>query len=227
MLGDYLTALLIAVLGYVYPAYLCFKVRLASRPPSRARPDVQISSPSTPTSRRSRDARPDRLPPRFSLPVSPSPPRDPQALEKHKRKPEALRGWCIYWTVMALYTAGTQVSDRFVFWLPMYSEAKVAFVVYLWHPRTQGALYVYDAFVAPFLAKHETAIDRHIDETRVSVGDVIARRARDAVEFAREKFAAALTALPQSAQRGQGGGFGARSATEAAAMAYARGPKQN
>lgn len=27
MLGDYLTALLIAVLGYVYPAYLCFKVR--------------------------------------------------------------------------------------------------------------------------------------------------------------------------------------------------------
>ena len=27
MLGEYLTALLIAVLGYVYPAYLCFKVR--------------------------------------------------------------------------------------------------------------------------------------------------------------------------------------------------------
>ena len=56
MLGDYLTALLIAVLGYVYPAYLCFKVRLASRPPSRARPDGQISSPSTPTSRRSRQS---------------------------------------------------------------------------------------------------------------------------------------------------------------------------
>ena len=27
MLGDYLTALLIAVLGYIYPVYLCFKVR--------------------------------------------------------------------------------------------------------------------------------------------------------------------------------------------------------
>ena len=48
MLGDYLTALLIAVLGYVYPAYLCFKVGLPSRPPSRARPDFQMSSPSTP-----------------------------------------------------------------------------------------------------------------------------------------------------------------------------------
>ena len=139
-----------------------------------------------------------------------------------------MRGWCIYWTVMALYTTCVQVSDRFVFWLPMYSEAKVAFVVYLWHPRTQGALYVYDAFVAPFLAKHETSIDRHIDETRVSVGDVVVRRARDVVDFAREKFAAALTALPQGVPRGQGGGgFAARSATEAAAMAYARGPKHN
>jgi receptor expression-enhancing protein 1/2/3/4 len=27
MLGEYLTALLVAVLGYVYPVYLCFKVR--------------------------------------------------------------------------------------------------------------------------------------------------------------------------------------------------------
>jgi hypothetical protein len=26
MLGDYLTALLVAVLGYIYPVYLCFKV---------------------------------------------------------------------------------------------------------------------------------------------------------------------------------------------------------
>jgi hypothetical protein len=32
MLGEYLTALLIAVLGYVYHAYLCFKVRLTSVP---------------------------------------------------------------------------------------------------------------------------------------------------------------------------------------------------
>ena len=95
-------------------------------------------------------------------------PRQPthQALEKHKRKPEALRGWCIYWVVIALYTVGAQIADRFVFWLPMYCEAKVAFVTYLWHPRTQGALYIYDTFVAPFLAKHEPDIDRRIDETR-------------------------------------------------------------
>jgi hypothetical protein len=27
MLGEYLTALLVAVLGYIYPVYLCFKAR--------------------------------------------------------------------------------------------------------------------------------------------------------------------------------------------------------
>ena len=217
MLGEYLTALLVAVLGYIYPVYLCFKAR---------------------RDRSSRVVAPERLFPlnrlmrraeRFehSLTVETLPSTPPQALEKHKRKPEALRGWCIYWTVLGLYTVGVQIADRFVFWLPMYCEAKVAFVVYLWHPRTQGALYVYDAFVAPFLVKHEPDIDRRIDETRASVGDVVVRHSQNAMAFAREKFAAALTALPQAVPQGgdRGGGFAARNATEAAAMAYTRAKK--
>ena len=121
-----------------------------------------------------------------------------QALEKHKRKPEALRGWCIYWLVMGLYTVGVQISDRFIFWVPMYCEAKVGFVVYLWHPRTQGAIYIYETFILPFLAKHEPDIDRHLDETRTSVGDVAVRHSQAAANFVREKFAQALASLPQA-----------------------------
>ena len=42
MLGEYLTALLIAVLGYVYPAYLCFKVRsVPSAIPTPPSPDLK------------------------------------------------------------------------------------------------------------------------------------------------------------------------------------------
>jgi len=44
-----------------------------------------------------------------------------------------------------------RAADQLIFWLPMYSEAKVALVVYLWHPRTQGAVFVYDTFLQPFL----------------------------------------------------------------------------
>lgn len=153
----------------------------------------------------------------------------PQALEKHKRKPEALRGWCIYWLVMGLYTVGVQISDRFAFWVPMYCEAKVGFVLYLWHPKTQGALYIYETFVAPFLAKHEPDIDRHIDETRTSVGDVVVRHSRGAATFVKDKFSQMLAALPQAVPQDQGArssGYVPRNATEAAAMAYTHAPKK-
>ena len=126
--------------------------------------------------------------------------------------------------VMGLYTVGVQISDRFIFWVPMYCEAKVGFVVYLWHPRTQGAIYVYETFVAPFLAKHEQDIDRHLDETKTSVGDVAMRHSQAAANFVREKFAQALASLPQAVPQQEGGaqssGYVPRNATEAAAMAY-------
>jgi receptor expression-enhancing protein 1/2/3/4 len=53
--------------------------------------------------------------------------------------------------VLAVMTIFERAADQLIFWLPMYSEAKVALVVYLWHPRTQGAIFVYDTFLQPFL----------------------------------------------------------------------------
>jgi len=47
-------------------------------------------------------------------------------------------------------------------------------------------------------AKHEADIDRHIDETRTTVGDVAVRNAAGAMAFVREKFAAVLASLPQA-----------------------------
>ena len=35
----------------------------------------------------------------------------------------------------------------------MYYEAKVLFVLYLWHPKTQGAAYLYSSMLQPFLAR--------------------------------------------------------------------------
>ena len=93
---------------------------------------------------------------------------------------------------------GVQIADRFIFFLPMYSEAKVAFVVCLWHPRTTWALYVYSSWLAPFLSKHEPEIDRRIDETRTGFGDVVVRHSNDVTAWAREKFAAALAALARA-----------------------------
>lgn len=79
----------------------------------------------------------------------------------------------------------------------MYSEAKLAFIVYLWYPKTrvwysvlfnllayillawfvnnglfQGTAYVYESFFKPYIAKHETEIDRNLLELRTRAGDM-------------------------------------------------------
>ena len=53
-------------------------------------------------------------------------------------------------------------------------QAKVLFVLYLWHPKTQGALYLYTAYVQPFLVGHEGKIDTYISEAKTWVSDFLA-----------------------------------------------------
>lgn len=53
----------------------------------------------------------------------------------------------------------------------MYYEAKVLFVLYLWHPKTSGALYLYNTFVQPLLEKNEALIDQSLEEAKTSVVD--------------------------------------------------------
>ncbi|KAG9442967.1 hypothetical protein H6P81_018821 [Aristolochia fimbriata] len=95
-----------------------------------------------------------------------------KTVEKNKPEIEQLRFWCQYWILVAVLTVFERVGDTFVSWLPMYSEAKLAFFVYLWYPKTRGTTYVYDAFLKPYVAKHETEIDRNLLELRARAGDM-------------------------------------------------------
>lgn len=85
-----------------------------------------------------------------------------KALEK--RKPDELREWCEYWLVVAAFASVERLADVILWWLPMYHLLKILFVVYLWHPKTQGAIFIYRQTVQPFLAQHEIQVDRVVDE---------------------------------------------------------------
>eukprot|EP00238_Polyblepharides_amylifera_P005628 CAMPEP_0196585402 /NCGR_PEP_ID=MMETSP1081-20130531/50511_1 /TAXON_ID=36882 /ORGANISM="Pyramimonas amylifera, Strain CCMP720" /LENGTH=115 /DNA_ID=CAMNT_0041906929 /DNA_START=251 /DNA_END=598 /DNA_ORIENTATION=+ len=89
------------------------------------------------------------------------------------------------------------VADTFIFWIPMYSEAKVAFVVYLWHPRTEGASYMYNSFLLPFLKQHEHEVDRCINETKTRCADLVASYWTRAMQYAQQGFMHALQNMPQ------------------------------
>ncbi|OWM74989.1 hypothetical protein CDL15_Pgr021340 [Punica granatum] len=97
-----------------------------------------------------------------------------KTVEKNKPEIEQLRFWCQYWILVAILTVCERIGDAFVSWIPMYSEAKLAFIIYLWYPKTKGATYVYDAFFRPYVAKHENDIDHNLSELKTRAGDITA-----------------------------------------------------
>ncbi|MBA0561879.1 hypothetical protein Golob_018674 [Gossypium lobatum] len=99
MLGEFITRVLVLVLGYGFPAIECFKT-----------------------------------------------------VEKNKVSIEELRFWCQYW-------------------LPVYDELKLALLIYLWYPKTKGTGYVYDTVLRPFMARHETEMERKVEEWRARAWD--------------------------------------------------------
>ncbi|KAH7447176.1 hypothetical protein KP509_01G095300 [Ceratopteris richardii] len=156
MMGSLITRALIMVVGYVYPAYKCFKCVEMNRP------DI-----------------------------------------------DQLRFWCQYWIIIAIVTVLERLGDTFVSWLPLYSEAKLAFIIYLWCPKTLGTTYVYSSFLRPLVASHEGDIDRHLSELSTRAMDILAHYWQNGSVYAQSKFMEILRyvasqAPPARTEQGQG-----------------------
>ncbi|KAL7198132.1 hypothetical protein ACSBR2_020620 [Camellia fascicularis] len=93
-------------------------------------------------------------------------------VEKNRVEIEELRFWCQYWIIVAVLTVFERIGDIFISWLPMYGEMKLAMFIYLWYPKTKGTSYIYETFLRPYIAKHETEIDRKLQELRARAWDL-------------------------------------------------------
>merc|ERR1711904_523983 len=159
MLGSYVSSILVLILGYVYPAYACFKA-------------VEIG------------------------------------------KPEQLKMWCRYWTIIGLATFAQNLTDQFLFWVPLYYESKLALVVFLWHPRVNGATYVYESTLQPWLAQHEPFIDSKMEEAKNRVQDFTSRYFQQFSNYVQSRSGEIVSYLQQqipsmasNQKRGGAGGF--------------------
>ncbi|KAK4749912.1 hypothetical protein SAY87_027361 [Trapa incisa] len=94
------------------------------------------------------------------------------ALERRGVNNGELRFWCQYWILMALLNMLERVADFIISWLPMYGELKLAFIIYLWYPKTKGTGYIYEALLRPFITNHETALEKKLPEWRAKVWDL-------------------------------------------------------
>ncbi|KAL4605990.1 hypothetical protein ACB092_09G069800 [Castanea dentata] len=95
-----------------------------------------------------------------------------KTVEKNRVEIEELRFWCQYWIIVAMLTVLERIGDIFISWVPMYGELKLALFIYLWYPKTKGSGYVYDAVLRPYVSKHETDIDRKLQEWRLRAWDL-------------------------------------------------------
>uniref|UniRef100_A0A0E0N908 HVA22-like protein n=3 Tax=Oryza TaxID=4527 RepID=A0A0E0N908_ORYRU len=114
-----------------------------------------------------------------------------KTVELNRPEVEQLRFWCQYWILLAVLTVFERVGDNFVSWLPMYSEAKLAFIVYLWYPKTQhfqGTSYVYESFFKPYIGKHEAEIDRNLLELRTRAGDMAVHYFQKIADYSHTRF---------------------------------------
>ncbi|XP_026432920.1 putative HVA22-like protein g isoform X1 [Papaver somniferum] len=143
-----------------------------------------------------------------------------KAVEKNKMDTEQLLFWCQYWILAAMLTVSERVMDVFISWVPMYFEAKLVFFIYLWYPKTKGTTYVYESFFRPYLAKHETEIDRSILELRARFTDITLLYVQKATSYGQTRaieimqYVAAQTVLkPKPTQQEQSGAVTKQSST--------------
>ncbi|KZV93788.1 hypothetical protein EXIGLDRAFT_835491 [Exidia glandulosa HHB12029] len=80
-----------------------------------------------------------------------------------------LERWVKHWAVLGVFVAFEYLFEWFIYWLPFYYEIKTIFLLFCSLPQTQGAIYVYDMYLSPFLTRNETVIDAHIDSARSNI----------------------------------------------------------
>ena len=142
---------------------------------------------------------------------------------------EELKAWCVYWVVFAALDTLDNVTDQALFWLPFYYEAKLALVVYMWHPKFRGAEALYSAYVKPLLTVHERKIDQAIEDAGNKAKDLATSQGMRAVNYIRTASGSLLHTLQEAGLQAQSAGDGPargvyaepRSAQEAAANAFA------
>ncbi|KAJ8616567.1 hypothetical protein MRB53_035939 [Persea americana] len=81
---------------------------------------------------------------------------------------EQLRFWCQYWILLAVLT----VSDKVGYRCTVKPNWHSLFICGILKQREQ---HVYDAFLRPYVAKHETEIDCNLLELRARAGNIVTK----------------------------------------------------
>lgn len=83
----------------------------------------------------------------------------------HTSDPALLAPWLIYFVVLSAFTVVENTFDFILSWVPFYSWIRFFAHLYLILPGSQGATFLYQEYIDPFLYHHEREIDDFISES--------------------------------------------------------------
>ncbi|KAH7435208.1 hypothetical protein KP509_06G054700 [Ceratopteris richardii] len=87
-----------------------------------------------------------------------------KAIENHDE--EEKEQWLMYWAVYGCFHVAEIFGDKLLFWFPYYHHAKLAFLIWLQLPVSNGARRCFRQLLEPFLLKHRNQFDSVVDGTR-------------------------------------------------------------
>eukprot|EP00271_Cylindrocystis_brebissonii_P017941 TRINITY_DN4888_c0_g1_i1.p1 TRINITY_DN4888_c0_g1~~TRINITY_DN4888_c0_g1_i1.p1 ORF type:complete len:332 (-),score=56.28 TRINITY_DN4888_c0_g1_i1:811-1806(-) len=88
------------------------------------------------------------------------------------KKEEEKDQWLVYWSVYGCVSVVESFCDKLLAWVPYYYHAKLGLLVWLQFQNHQGASFLYGEYLKPFLAKHETNVDRFLNLSKRELGRV-------------------------------------------------------
>ncbi|XP_020551769.1 HVA22-like protein k [Sesamum indicum] len=68
--------------------------------------------------------------------------------------------WLLYWAAYGSFAVAELVTDKFLYWFPLYYHMKFAFLVWLQLPSIDGARQLYMNHLRPFLRRHQSRLDQ-------------------------------------------------------------------
>ncbi|KAB5591335.1 HVA22-like protein j [Ceratobasidium theobromae] len=93
----------------------------------------------------------------------------PLNTEEEQAQAAEFKRWLEYWSVIAFVLSAEYIAEWLVSWFPGYWLFKSIFLIWLVAPQTQGATFVFQHLLAPYLAKHEADIDARLANLNSSV----------------------------------------------------------
>ncbi|KAL5215641.1 hypothetical protein ABZP36_007042 [Zizania latifolia] len=125
-----------------------------------------------------------------------------KVIEQRPGRTDQLRFWCQYWIILVILVIFDEIAGALTSRIPMYSEVKLAFLVYLWYPQTRGTDIVYETFLRPLVMQYEPNIEERLRYLRANAGDIVVFYLKNFTERGYDLFLRALDYIRSQASRG-------------------------